>query len=195
MASLRSALGRAANRFLDLVYGRRVDSGPTATSVRDAILNNKPLPVGTALPDFFPVATQLPLGTALPNNATPRPVPTAGGIPIGPIEGRIGRWTNPAIGAPLNAWWSASSTWILKFRCDPDESEKTGRVYVQFLSYAMVRYDNVPLQDWQLLFGAPSKGKWLYQAVITSPTNWSQPYAILMPASRKVTAEIERENA
>jgi hypothetical protein len=195
MGTLRSRIGAAGNRFLDLVFGRRVN-GPaaTASSVRDAILNNKPLPVGTALPDFFPIATQLPVGTALPPT-TPTPPTQSGGIPQGPIEGKIGRWTNPAIGAPLNAWWGASSTWILKFRCDPDEMGKTGQVFVQFLSLAMVRYDNVPLQDWQLLVGAPSKGKWLYQAVITSPTSWSHPYTILMPPSRKVTPEIERENA
>ena len=172
-----------ARSFLDLIFGRRVGTGGhTASSARDAILNNRPLPV----------ASHAPQGTGLP---------VAQQIPEGDMIFQAGRWMDPRTAAPLNVWVKFDSTWILKARFDPvkrwegNNSQILGSLYVQFLSYAMVRYDNVDSSIWQLLFAAPSHGKWLYNQAIRLRAPWTQGYTIVMPPTRRVTAAMRQQNA
>lgn len=178
-----------ARSFLDLIFGRRVGTGGhTASSARDAILNNKPLPVA----QFAPQGTGLPVGQALPPD---------NGIPGGDMLFQAGRWMDPHTAAPLGVWVKFNSTWILKARFDPvkrwegNSGQILGSLYIQFLSFAMVRYDNVDAQIWQLLFASPSKGRWLYGACIRRRDPWTQGYTLVMPPTRKVTAAIRQQNA
>lgn len=189
------AFGNLARAFLDLVFGRNVGrGGPTASSARDAIMNNRPLPTASQPPP-------------LPRNAGGQPPP----LPEFTLaterdkrEIRVGRWTNPEMGVPTGIWVLPTSTWIYKFRFDyyPGEEERTdvlphlrkGEILVQFLSLAMVRYNHVPLGQWMLLFGAPSKGKWLYGAAIRRRDPWTQGYTLIIPARRKVTAAMRQAN-
>ena len=194
-----------ARSFLDLIFGRRVGTGGhTASSARDAILNNRPLPVATLLPG----GTGLPIAQHAPNapqgRAVPPPLPNrqpSNQIPGGPIQFEATRWMDPRTAAPLEAWVSFRSTWILKARFDPvkrwegNQAQILGSLYIQFLSFAMVRYDNVDAQIWQLLFASPSKGRWLYGCAIKRRDPWTQGYTLVMPPTRKVTAAIRQQNA
>jgi hypothetical protein len=108
---------------------------------------------------------------------------------------------DPRTAAPLGAWVSFRSTWILKARYDPvkrwegNNAQILGTLYIQFLSFAMVRYDNVDAQIWQLLFASPSKGKFLHRAAIRERAQWTQGYTVVMPPTRRVTAAIRQQNA
>jgi hypothetical protein len=183
------AWGNLARAFLDLVFGRNVGrGGPTASSARDAIMNGKPLPTASIVNnEGLPVATQL-------SSAAP------GGL----IKHRVGRYTSAQTSAPVGDWVSFQSTWILKARFDfyPNQEERDdipnnsrrGALYVQFLSYAMVEYHNVPVGIWQLLYGAPSKGRFLHQAALKRRDPWTQGYTVIQPATRKVTLAMRQAN-
>ena len=191
------AFGNLARAFLDLVFGRNVGTGgPTASSARDAILNNKPLPVASI------ANGKTPMGNIIGPNGLP--IANRTDIPAGKDEYYAGRWMADGQAAPIGAWVRFTSTWIYKARFDyyPNEEARTdipanskkGDMYVQFLSFAMVRYRNVPAGIWGLLYGAPSHGKWLYNAVIRRRDPWSQGYDLVMPPSRKVTLAIRQAN-
>jgi hypothetical protein len=151
-------------------------------------MNNKPLPVASIVG-----SNGLPVAQRLSDTA-----------PGGDIKFSVRRYTSLQTSAPTEAWVAFQSTWILKARFDfypgqearddiKPESRK-GAMYVQFLSYAMVEYHNVPVGIWQLFYGAFSKGKWLYAAAIKRRDPWAQGYTVLQPATRKVTLAIRQAN-
>lgn len=76
----------------------------------------------------------------------------------------------------------------------PEAGQTVGMMTIEFLNGAIVRYSGVPMSAWVDLFKAPSKGKFLYHFVIRAPAPWAAPYALLSPATRRVTAAMKQAN-
>lgn len=198
-----------ARSFLDLVFGRNVGrGGPTASSARDAILNNKPLPtarVGNGPPPLPNRSTAVPPPVPGYENGMYRPG-NYGALPALPSEKErfVGRMTPAGSTAITGYWVNFQSTWIMKAIYLPytgqmedtniEYGDERGELIVTFLSYATVKYHNVKLSVWVDLYNAPSKGRYLYGAAIRRREPWTQGYTLVAPPSRKVTAALRQVN-
>jgi hypothetical protein len=104
------------------------------------------------------------------------------------------------VAAPVYMWVAFASTWLTKARWEAtDTNATTGSLFVEFLSLAMVRYDNVPAAMWSDMCRSKSKGQWLYWNVAFcngnkkgDPPGW--PYQLLRFPSRKVTYALQQHN-
>ncbi len=94
-------------------------------------------------------------------------------------------------GAPISQWVAFASTWLTMARWEPTDYEATnGSLYVEFLSLAMVRYDNISAADFLDFIRSRSKGQWIYY----TKKQTGYPYQLLRVPMRKVTSTLQDHN-
>lgn len=100
-------------------------------------------------------------------------------------------------------WYDVQSTWVSRVFFDwksalggpptqptDDPKQRSGYLRVEFLSGAVVEYSKPqPYSVFDDLINSSSKGQYIWHA---SPGLIRQPYTLLSPATRKVTAEMRR---
>ncbi len=106
--------------------------------------------------------------------------------------------------AKVNEWYDVVSTWVSRVRFawtstarggppsvpTSDPRSRKGYLSVEFLSGATVEYNNPqPYSVFDDMINSSSKGSYIWHA---SPGLIRQPYTLLSPAIRKVTAEMRR---
>jgi hypothetical protein len=105
--------------------------------------------------------------------------------------------------APVNTWIDVMSTWLSRVRFSwapvrggpptqptKDPKQRTGYLQVEFLSGATVEYTNPqPYSVFDDLINSSSKGYFLHHA---QSHLYTQPYTLLSPPIRKVTAEMRK---
>lgn len=105
--------------------------------------------------------------------------------------------------AQVGIWYDVMSTWVSRVFFDwksalggpptpttDDPKQRTGYLRVEFLSGAVVEYSKPqPYSVFDDLINSPSKGQYVHHA---SSDLYHQPYTLLSPPTRRVTAEMRR---
>lgn len=113
------------------------------------------------------IPTALPIAVRLPDPPRVQPPPLPGARDLNRFDqgdprrrGRLGADDNEA--APLNAWVTKVSTWVLRSRFDLADGATAGDWYVEFLDGSLVVYHNTPTDVWRDFYASMSWGQFIH---------------------------------